>query len=64
MRHLKKHLISLTFGATLVMGFVATSAFAEKELHFESSELILVILILQLVAIGGAYLFAFLPMQQ
>ena len=34
------------------------SAFAEKELHFESSELILVILILQLVAIGGAYLFA------
>lgn len=30
MRHLRKHLISLTFGATLVMGFAATSAFAEK----------------------------------
>ncbi|MDQ3142550.1 MAG: MFS transporter [Bacteroidota bacterium] len=34
------------------------SAFAKKELHFESSQLILVILILQLVAILGAYVFA------
>lgn len=36
------------------------SAFAQKELHFESSELILIILILQIVAIGGAYLFAYI----
>lgn len=36
------------------------SAFATKELNFKSSELILVILILQIVAIGGAYLFAML----
>ena len=34
------------------------SAFAEKELKFETSELILLILILQLVAVAGAYLFA------
>jgi len=34
------------------------SSFAKKELHFESAELILVILILQLVAIIGAYFFA------
>ena len=36
------------------------SVFAEKELKFETSELILIILILQLVAIGGAYLFAYI----
>ena len=35
------------------------SAFAEKELNFSTPELILIILILQLVAIGGAYLFAY-----
>lgn len=34
------------------------ATFAEKELKFESSELILIILILQLVAIAGAYFFA------
>ena len=34
------------------------SAFASKELGFESSELIQVVLILQIVAIGGAYLAA------
>ena len=39
------------------------SAFAQKELHFESSELILIILILQIVAIGGAYLFAYISKQ-
>lgn len=32
--------------------------FAEKELNFETAELILIVLILQLVAIGGAYLFS------
>ena len=35
------------------------STFAEKELGFGATELIIVVLILQLVAIGGAYLFAF-----
>jgi UMF1 family MFS transporter len=34
------------------------SIFAAKELGFESSELILVVLILQIVAVGGAYLAA------
>ena len=34
------------------------ATFAEKELAFGTSELILIILILQIVAIGGAYLFA------
>lgn len=34
------------------------STFAQKELHFPTSELILIIIILQIVAIGGAYLFA------
>ncbi|MEM1357964.1 MAG: MFS transporter [Bacteroidota bacterium] len=34
------------------------SFFASKELGFESSELILVVLILQIVAVGGAYLAA------
>lgn len=34
------------------------STFAEKELHFSSSGLILLVLILQIVAIGGATLFA------
>lgn len=34
------------------------SSFAKEELHFRTSQLIVVILLLQLVAIGGAYLFA------
>ncbi|MCB0651991.1 MAG: MFS transporter [Saprospiraceae bacterium] len=34
------------------------SLFAKQELHFETSELIIVVLILQIVAIGGAYIFA------
>ena len=36
------------------------SSFAKEELHFETGELIVVILLLQLVAIGGAFLFAFI----
>lgn len=36
------------------------STFAEKELRFEAAELILIILLLQIVAIAGAYLFAWL----
>lgn len=34
------------------------ATFAEKELGFEASELIIIILLLQIVAIGGAFLFA------
>ena len=37
--------------------YLAT-VFAEKELNFETAELITIVLLLQLVAIGGAYLFA------
>lgn len=36
------------------------STFAEKELSFETSELIMIILLLQIVAIAGAYLFAYI----
>ncbi len=43
-------------GVQTVIFLAAT--FAEKELRFETVELIVIILILQLVAIGGAYLFA------
>ncbi len=39
--------------------YVAT-IFAKEELNFETKELIFIVLILQLVAIGGAYLFAYL----
>jgi MFS transporter, UMF1 family len=34
------------------------SVFAEKELHFDTQHLILLILVLQIVGIGGAYFFA------
>lgn len=36
------------------------SLFGSRELGFETSELIVVVLILQIVAIGGAYLFSFI----
>lgn len=45
-------------GVQTVLYMAAT--FAEKELQFGSQDLIIIILILQLVAIGGAYLFAFM----
>ena len=47
---------SYSAGAQTVI-FLA-STFAEKELHFEVNQLIVTILLLQIVAIGGAYLFA------
>lgn len=62
LRHLpdlKRFLIAYFFysaGVQTVLYLAAT--FAKNELHFESFELIIIILILQLVAIGGAYLFA------
>lgn len=55
----KRFLISFFFynaGVQTVLFLAAT--FAEKELHFKTSDLIILILILQLVAIVGAYFFA------
>lgn len=47
-----------SMGVQTVLYLAAT--FAEKELAFGTSELIIVVLVLQIVAIGGAYLFAWL----
>jgi UMF1 family MFS transporter len=58
-KNLKRFLISFfcySAGVQTILYLAAT--FAEKELHFGSSELIFVVIILQVVAIGGAYLFA------
>jgi UMF1 family MFS transporter len=46
------------FGAGVNTVIYLASVFAENELAFATEELILIILILQLVAIGGAYLFS------
>ncbi len=59
MPNLKRFLWAFFFysaGVQTVLYMAAT--FAEKELRFETTHLILLILILQLVAIGGAFLFA------
>lgn len=59
MKHLKRFLFSFFFysaGVQTVLYMAAT--FAEKELHFETTNLIVLILTLQIVAIIGAYLFA------
>lgn len=48
--------LCLSAGVQTTLYLAAT--FAEKELKFETSELVLTILILQIVAIGGAFLFA------
>lgn len=48
--------LCLSAGVQTALYLAAT--FAEKELHFETSELVLTILILQIVAVGGALLFA------
>ncbi|MCF8236857.1 MAG: MFS transporter [Saprospiraceae bacterium] len=58
--NLKRFLFAFFFysaGVQTVLYLAAT--FAEKELHFETTNLILLILVLQLVAIVGAYFFAF-----
>ncbi|NNF01291.1 MAG: MFS transporter [Bacteroidia bacterium] len=58
---LKNYLLGFfffTMGVQTVM-YVAT-LFGDKELQLESSQLIITILIIQFVAIGGAYLFAWL----
>jgi len=57
----KRFLSSFFFysmGVQTVMLLAAT--FGEKELELESSKLIITVLIIQIVAIGGAYLFALL----
>ncbi len=46
------------YSAGVQTAIFLAATFAEKELNFETVELIVIILILQLVAIGGAYLFA------
>lgn len=59
MPNLKRFLLAFfcySAGVQTVLYMAAT--FAEKELGFETTNLILLILTLQLVAIGGAYLFA------
>lgn len=59
--NLKRFLLAFFFysaGVQTVLYLAAT--FAEKELHFETTNLIILILVLQLVAIVGAYFFAFL----
>lgn len=59
MADLKSFLLAFFFysaGVQTVIYLAAT--FAEKELHFPTTELILLVLILQLLAIVGAYFFA------
>ncbi|MBX2814372.1 MAG: MFS transporter [Saprospiraceae bacterium] len=58
-RNIRRFLISFfcySAGVQTVIFLAAT--FAEKELQFDATELIVIVLILQLVAIGGAYAFA------
>ncbi len=58
-RNLRWYLIAfLFFSAGVQTVIYLASAFAEKELAFGTEELIIVILLLQLVAVAGAYLFA------
>lgn len=60
-KHTKRFLAAFFFysaGVQTVLYLAAT--FAEKELDFPTSNLIILILILQVVAIGGAYLFAWI----
>lgn len=58
-RNIKRFLLSFfCYSAGVQTILFLASIFAEKELHFGTSELIGIILILQIVAIGGAWLFA------
>lgn len=57
--NLKRFLISFFFYSAGVQTVIyLATVFAQKELNFESSELIMTVLILQVVAIFGAFLFA------
>jgi len=60
-KNIKRFLVSFfcySAGVQTVLYLAAT--FAEKELQFGSSELILVVIILQIVGIAGAFLFAYI----
>lgn len=58
---LRRFLCSFFFYSAGVQTVIYLAAiFAQKELGFETAELILLVLILQLVAIGGAYIFSIL----
>ena len=58
-RNIKRFLIAFfSYSAGVQTVLILAATFAEKELSFDASELVIIILILQLVAIGGAYLFA------
>lgn len=60
-KHTSNFLISFFFfGAGVNTVIYLATVFADKELKFESHELILTVLILQLVAVAGAYLFSIL----
>ena len=57
---LRRFLLAFFFYSAGVQTVIyLATVFAEVELSFESSELILLVLILQLVGIGGAYFFAY-----
>ncbi len=57
----KKFLISFFFYSAGVQTVIyLATIFAKKELSFETADLILLVLILQIVAIGGAYLFSYI----
>lgn len=58
-KNIKSFLLSFfCYSAGVQTVIFLAAIFAEKELNFQTAELITVILILQVVAIGGAYLFA------
>ena len=63
--NIKRFLMAFFFYSAGVQTIIyLATVFAEKELAFESSELIIIVLLLQLVAIVGAYSFAWLSKQR
>lgn len=61
MKNILRFLVAFFFYSAGVQTVLyLASTFAEKELNFGTTELILIILLLQIVAIGGAYLFAWM----
>jgi len=58
---IKKFLYAFFFYSAGVQTVIyLATVFADKVLNFESTEMIIIVLLLQLVAIGGAYLFAYI----
>ena len=59
--NLRRFLMSFFFYSAGVQTVIyLATIFAKKELNFETAELIILVLILQFVAIGGAYLFSYI----